>query len=109
MTSTPTSSDRSRVPPTLESIPTEIKLKISKHLDPTLPIEDRWSYVRQVEADEKRRAVLALSLVSRSWNAALEELKWQVRALVAVSPPRRSRRVEDRRRARRSIWRYGPH
>ncbi|GAA5990871.1 hypothetical protein JCM10908_000058 [Rhodotorula pacifica] len=66
-----------RPKPSLESIPTELKLKIASHLDPRLPNHLNWSYVARTEYEGRRSAVIALSQVSRSWAAVLENFRWQ--------------------------------
>ncbi|TKA51036.1 hypothetical protein B0A53_05831 [Rhodotorula sp. CCFEE 5036] len=66
-----------RTGPTLETIPTELKLEIASHLDPDVPLDSRWSEMAQHEAQSRRPVLRSLSLVSRSWAAALAELRWQ--------------------------------
>lgn len=71
--------DDDRTVPTLETIPAELKLVIADYFDPDVPLDLRWSGLAQQEAQSRRAAIRALSLVSRSWAAALEDLRWQVR------------------------------
>ena len=68
-----------RTAPTLETIPTEMKLMVASHLDPDVPLDLRWSQMAQHDAESRRASLRSLSLVSRSWAAALAGLKWQVR------------------------------
>ena len=68
-----------RVGATLETIPTELKLMITDHLDPDVPVHLRWSHMAQREAQSRRATLASLSLVSRSWAAALAGRRWQVR------------------------------
>lgn len=68
-----------RIGATFETIPTELKLMIAAHLDPDVPNDLRWSEMAHGEARVRRPAVRSLSLVSRSWATALEDLRWQVR------------------------------
>lgn len=64
--------------PTLETIPTELKLMIAAHLDPDVPHDLRWSQLAQHDAQIRRPTLASLSLVSRSWAAALEGLRCAV-------------------------------
>ncbi|KWU43007.1 hypothetical protein RHOSPDRAFT_35393 [Rhodotorula sp. JG-1b] len=66
-----------RTAPTLETIPTEMKLMVASHLDPDVPLDLRWSQMAQHDAESRRASLRSLSLVSRSWAAALAGLKWQ--------------------------------
>lgn len=84
--------DADRTVPTLETIPAELKLAIADHLDPDVPLDLRWSGVAQHDAQTRRSAIRALSLVSRSWAAALEDLRWQVRRTLLL------------RRSDSSVW-----
>lgn len=71
--------DDNRTVPTLENIPAELKLAIADYFDPDVPLDLRWSGLAQHDAQSRRAAIRSLSLVSRSWAAALEDLRWQVR------------------------------
>ncbi|GAA5990873.1 hypothetical protein JCM10908_000059 [Rhodotorula pacifica] len=62
---------------TLDTLPTELKLKIAAYLDPFVPLDSRWSQMALNDAESYRGAVQALSLVSRSWAAVLKDLRWQ--------------------------------
>lgn len=68
-----------RIVPTLENIPAELTLMIADHFDPNVSLDLRWSQTAQHEAQSRRAGIRSLSLVSRSWAAALEDLRWQVR------------------------------
>jgi hypothetical protein len=70
--------DDDRTVPTLETIPAELKLVIADYFDPDVPLDLRWSQVAQYESQSRRAAVRSLSLVSRNWAVALEDLRWQV-------------------------------
>lgn len=74
-----TMQDADRAVPTFENIPAELNLTIAAHLDPDVPLDLRWSEMAQHEAQSRRPALRSLSLVSRSWAAALADLRWQVR------------------------------
>lgn len=71
--------------PTLETIPPELKRKIARHLDPRVHLEDKWSRAEELDADERRKSIMALSLVSHSWAAVMEDLRWQASPVVRLS------------------------
>ena len=68
-----------RIGATLETIPTELKLMIADHFNPNIPHDLRWSQMARYDAQSRRATLASLSLISRSWAAALEGLRWQVR------------------------------
>ena len=78
---------------TLETIPPELKLEIAAHLDPDVPLNLRWSEMAQREAQSHRATLASLSLVSRSWAAALAGRRWQVRRTLLLVSERHQCRI----------------